>query len=155
MVMRITAWILLWCSIRYKFCVHSELKLFWPCHQFKVRSSTELMPHLTLDIDQLSLPDKVYISVADFKSKRFTFSWSPVTTDCSMLHYKIIASNCGSCPTNTTLTNVTCTGVPTDSSVCTFTIHTVVCGNITGVTSDKVKSDIGQYSTHVYLLRYT
>ena len=103
------------------------------------RTSTELIPHFTLDIDQLYLPDKVYISEANFKSKRFTFSWSPVTTDCSTIHYKILASNCGSCPTNTTHTNATCTGVPTDSSVCTFAIQAVVCGNITRVTSDKIK----------------
>ena len=98
---------------------------------------TYLIPHL--HVDQLSPPDKVHISGADLKSKSFTFSWSPVATDCSTVHYKILASNCGSCPTNTTHTNVTCTSVPTDGRVCTFTIQTVVCETITGDTADKIK----------------
>ena len=67
-------------------------------YAIQVRASAELITHLTLDIDQLSPSDKVYISEADFKSKRFTFSWSPVITDCSTIHYKILASDCGSCP---------------------------------------------------------
>ena len=71
---------------------------------------------------------------------------------CPVLHYDILASNCGSCPTTTTNTTVTCTDVPTDGSVCTFAVQTVVCGNIYGTMNntvqvhlkdDAIKSDLG------------
>ena len=48
--------------------------------------------------------------------------------------FNIQASNCGSCPTATRYTNVTCTDIPTDGSMCTFAVETVVCGNTTGNT---------------------
>ena len=66
------------------------------------------------------------------------FSWSPVTSDCLVLHYNILTSNCGSCPTTTTDTTVTCTDVPTNGSMCTFAVQTVVCGDIVGDSSDSV-----------------
>ena len=60
-------------------------------------------------------------------------------SDCSSLHYNILSSNCGSCPTTTTNTTVTCTDVLTDGGVCTFAVQTVVCGNILGNLSDTVQ----------------
>ena len=78
------------------------------------------------------------MSVANFSSRELVFKWSPVATVCRALHYNILSSNCGSCPTTTTNTTVTCTDVPTDGSVCTFAVQTVVCGNITGNVSDSV-----------------
>ena len=68
--------------------------------------------------------------------RQLTFSWSPVAPDCPAIHYNILASNCGSCPTTTNHTNVTCTDVPTNNSICTFAVQTVVCGNIAGNISD-------------------
>ena len=67
------------------------------------------------------------------------FKWTPwpLTANCATLrldlgvHYNILSSKCGSCPTTTTNTTVTCTDVPTDGSVCTFAVETAVCGNIT------------------------
>ena len=67
------------------------------------------------------------------------FNWSSVTPDCPAIHYNILSSNCGSCPTTTTHTTVTCTDVPTDGSMCTFALETVVCGNVTGNLSDNVQ----------------
>ena len=62
--------------------------------------------------------------------------WNPVVPDCSAIHYNILASSCGSCPTTTNHTNITCTDtVLTNNSMCTFTIQTVVCGNISGNSS--------------------
>ena len=81
-------------------------------------------------------PSKPYISIADYASKVFTFVWSPVAPDCPAIHYNILASNCGSCPTTTNHTNVTCTDVPTDGSTCTFAVQMEACGNITGNISD-------------------
>ena len=79
-----------------------------------------------------SPPNQLYISSADFSSRELTFEWSPVAPDCPAIHYNILASNCGSCPTTTNHTTVTCTDVPINGSTCTFAIQTVVCGNIIG-----------------------
>ena len=75
---------------------------------------------------------------ANFASKELTFSWSPVAPDCPAIHYNILASNCGSCPTTTNHTNVTCTEVPTNGSNCTFAVQTVVCGNLAGNASEPI-----------------
>ena len=83
-------------------------------------------------------PNNLHISNANFILKEFTFSWSPVTLDCPAIHYNILASNCGSCPTTTNHTNVTCTDIPTDGSTCVFALQTVVCGIITGELSNQV-----------------
>ena len=72
------------------------------------------------------------INKNDYSSRELTFSWSPVAPDCPAIHYNILASNCGSCPTTTNHTNATCTKVPVNDSICTFAVQTVVCENITG-----------------------
>ena len=87
----------------------------------------------------LSPPDKLQINNINFLSQELTFSWSPVAPDCPAIRYNILASNCGSCPTTTNYTTVTCINVPTDGSVCTFAVQTVVCGNITGNASDAIR----------------
>ena len=58
--------------------------------------------------------------------------WSHSLSDCPSIHYTILSSNCGSCPTTTTNTTITCTDVPSNGGVCTFAVQTVVCENITG-----------------------
>ena len=75
------------------------------------------------------------------------FSWSPVVPDCPAIHYNILASNCGSCPTTTNHTNVTCTDVPTNGGTCTFAVQTVACRNITGNASDPIS--INFYATEL------
>ena len=78
-------------------------------------------------------PETLYMSKADFVSGELTFSWSrnTISIDCAaMIHYNILASNCGNCPTTTNHTNVTCTGVPTSGNLCMFALETVVCGHI-------------------------
>ena len=56
--------------------------------------------------------------------------------------YNILASNCGSCPTTTNHTNVTCTDIPTNGSTCTLAVQTVVCTEdtdcTTGIRSDSI-----------------
>ena len=83
-------------------------------------------------------PNALHIRAANFASKELTFSWSPVAPDCPAVHYNILASNCGNCPTFTSHTNVTCTDVPTDGSNCTFAVQTVACGNLTGNVSEPI-----------------
>ena len=89
--------------------------------------------HTILNAVPFPPPDEISIALVDFGPKGITFSWSPVAPDCpTTIHYNILASNCGSCPTTTNHTNVTCTGIPSNDSLCNFSIQTVVCGNITG-----------------------
>ena len=90
------------------------------------------------------------MSNADFVCRKLTFSWS---TGCgAKLHYNILASNCGSCPTTTNHTNVTCTNVPTNNSVCIFSIQTVVCGNISGQISYPVRVSVNIANSTVTVL---
>ena len=83
-------------------------------------------------------PNALYIRAANFALKELTFSWSPVAPDCPLIHYNILASNCGSCPTTTNHTNITCTDVPINGSNCTFAVQTVVCGNLAGNASEPI-----------------
>ena len=74
---------------------------------------------------------------------------------CPAIHYNILASNCGSCPTTINDTTVTCTDVPTTGSTsCNFAIQTVVCGNNTGNISDPiiVNTSISTDITEVYIV---
>lgn len=67
------------------------------------------------------------------------FSWSPVISNCSSVHYNIRDSNCGICPNSTTGTNVTCLNVSTSHvSMCMLAVQTVMCGNISGEWSSQV-----------------
>ena len=77
-------------------------------------------------------PPYIYpISEADIMSGQLSdksilnFTGRPVASDCPAIHYNINASNCGSCPTTTNHTTVTCTDVPTNG-MCTFAVQTVV-----------------------------
>ena len=94
-------------------------------------------------------PNQLYISSADFSSRELTFGWSPVAPDCPAIHYKILASNCGSCPNTTNHTTVTCTDVPINGSTCTFAVQTLVCGNIAGNMSDTISIYLYRASTFV------
>ena len=89
------------------------------------------------------------MSNADFISTKLSFSWS---TDCysgAMLHYNILASNCGSCPTTTNHTTAACTNVPTNGNSCTFALETVVCRHIVGNRSETIQAVLeGKISQH-------
>ena len=84
----------------------------------------------------VSLPPPYNVSWMVARPGQITFNWSPVDSECSAIHYNILALNCGSCPTVTTSTTITCVDVPTDDSVCIFALETVICGDITGNKSD-------------------
>ena len=77
------------------------------------------------------------ITRPDVLDKNVTFNWNSLRIDfnCTDVHpqYTILSSNCGSCPTTTTNTTVTCTDVPTDGGVCAFAVETKICDhNING-----------------------
>ena len=87
-------------------------------------------------------PPTLFLSRADLTLHKFTFTWSPIFPDCPAIHYNILASNCGSCPTTTNYTNVTCTDVPTDSSVCQFAIQNVFCESSAGNWSESISVNL-------------
>ena len=87
-------------------------------------------------VGPLPPPNNLHISVANFGSREFTFTWSPVFPDCSSILYIILASDCGNCPNNTTQTTATCTDVPIKDSVCIIEILTVLCASDVGNSSD-------------------
>ena len=93
-----------------------------------------------LQIGRLLSPNKLYLSIANFVSRRLTFTWIPVAPDCPAIHYNILASNCGICPTTTNHATVTCTDVPISQSTCTFAVQTVLCGNLIGNLSDPINT---------------
>ena len=66
------------------------------------------------------------------QSVTLTFYWTSSVLGCHDVTFNILASNCGSCPPSTKYTNTTCSDVPTDGSMCSFTVQTLVCGNVTG-----------------------
>ena len=91
-------------------------------------------------------PISLYIIQIDLREKEVTFNWDPVAPiDCPGIHYNILASNCGSCPTNTAHTTVTCTDVPMDGSLCIFALQTAVyrysIGNISKSIEIQLKGD--------------
>ena len=83
------------------------------------------------------------MSNIDFILKQLTFNWSSISADYPAIYYNILASNCGSCPTITNHTTVTCTDVPTNGSTCVFALQTVVCGNTTSNRSVPIRVNIG------------
>ena len=90
--------------------------------------------------------------VEDFEGNfSLTFIWSPVIFNCPSLHYTI-ASNCGSCPNNTTRTTATCRGVPVSvGDCCVFTIQSVVCGDVVGNSSSIFVDLKGKWSVWIKL----
>ena len=98
------------------------------------------------------LPPPTYIDWSVDTVGNVTFKWTPVTSECFTSSYSILTSNCGSCPTTTAHTAVTCASLPSDGSLCTFAIQTVVCGNITGNTSDPVHITIMHWVNHHFVL---
>ena len=93
---------------------------------------------LCMHSGQFPPPNTLHTSAVNLDSSELTFSWSPVAPDCPAIHYNILASKCGSCPTTTNHTNVTCIDVPINGSTCTITVQTISCGNIAGNVSDPI-----------------
>ena len=73
------------------------------------------------------------------------FTWSASATNCSSLHYNIFQVNCGSCPSFSTSTNISCTDVPTDGGVCLFSLQAIVYTNVTSNWSDALQIQIGNF----------
>ena len=66
------------------------------------------------------------------------FRWSDVSPSCPVVHYRILAYNCGQCPHTTSNTTVTCTGnyiQHNNFSYCSLSVQTVTCNSIFGEVS--------------------
>ena len=77
-------------------------------------------------------PERISTIVAN-GPQELIFSWDQADYDCPTLQYNFTSQNCGSCGTNTSQA-VSCTEFQTspDGINCTFTVWSIVCGNITG-----------------------
>ena len=67
-----------------------------------------------------------------------------MASECQVVSYTI-SSDCGVCPTSTQGTTVVCLNVEVPSTVgriCTFTVRTVVCGNIIGTESNSLSVNL-------------
>ena len=91
----------------------------------------------------LSSPIRLHLNKVDFQSNQLTFNWNPVAPDCQAVEYHILASNCGSCPTTTNYTSVTCTDVTSDG-MCIFFVETVVCGSVATNQNDTLNITINR-----------
>ena len=98
--------------------------------------------------DPFPPPGEVSINLTALGSRQFSVNWSPVAPDCPAIHYNILASNCGSCPTDTNHATVTCINVPTNQkTLCTFALRTVVCGYIAGILSNPISVSLSESSS--------
>ena len=113
-----------------------------------------LLDRLMLCDSFIVLPsiEKTNISIVDNIPGQISFTWIHGTSNnhCSAIHYNILSSNCGTCPTTTDHTTVTCTDVPTDGRVCTFTLQAVFCGTVVGNWSESLNV-ITLKGTNIYL----
>ena len=82
------------------------------------------------------LPPPKYLSSTKGKDNELRFTWTQQDTDCSSTvnYYNINSSNCGTCPKTTNSTNITCTNVAMDGSICTLTVEPGPCGTPSQVT---------------------
>lgn len=85
------------------------------------------------------------VHLTDINLHQLTIAWSPVIRNCPSVNYNIIATNCGTCPSITAQTTVTCTGFVIDGRSCTVSVEPVVCGNVLGFTTTTTVNLRGQY----------
>ena len=80
-------------------------------------------------------PPPMRVNFVEESPNHIRFNWSHILFICPLLHYRIVASNCGQCPTATVNTTATCrrnymqvmNNVP-----CSFAVQTVACGDTAG-----------------------
>ena len=94
-------------------------------HYIIIEVSLELMPHATIiDIDDTAI-----------NFTEISFSWDLADShQCSDVVYKINATNCGTCPINTTLTSATCSIARNEfgNHSCIFAVQILIHGSIVG-----------------------
>ena len=62
------------------------------------------------------------VHVSDINPNQFTVDWSPLASNCLIVTYIIITTNCGVCPNTTSDTFITCTNLTINGQVCSVTV---------------------------------
>ena len=75
-------------------------------------------------------PPPSFVHISDLNRSHLIFSWRAPVRNCPSLSYKILATNCGDCPSSTNTTNTSCMIGTVTEIECIFTLKTIVCGNI-------------------------
>lgn len=87
------------------------------------------MPVINLFLVVSSWPLRVQFaqSAATFANSHISFGWIPAVSDCPTvdIRYYILSSNCGTCPTATADTSITCNDVPL-CGLCILAVQTVI-----------------------------
>ena len=88
------------------------------------------------------------IHLRNVSKNQLVFTWDPVNVTCPDVRYNIESTNCGVCPSSTSLTTVTCTDLEIiDRQTCVFGVSTVTCSNIDGA-RDSIEVQLeGKYIT--------
>ncbi len=99
--------------------------------------NTIIYSHILLD--ELSQPSD--ISLVGVSPGELIFEWSSVTHNCLSILYSIMMTSpgCGNCPTIVNSTTTTCLidQMQTDEvRTCTFRVQGILCGNISGPSSE-------------------
>ena len=87
-----------------------------------------------------SYPPPSNILLSDINFEEFTFSWDSVDPSCLAISYVIVAEGCGTCPSTSNTTSVTCVNPPVSSTLsqCSISVQTIACGSIVGSASSPV-----------------
>ena len=78
-------------------------------------------------------PERISAIVAKDNPQELIFSWDQMDYNCPTLQYNFTSQNCGSCAVDASQA-ISCTEFLTSPAGinCTFTVWSIVCGNITG-----------------------
>ena len=82
---------------------------------------------LLLILDSGVSLDLSYIGILNINSSEVTFDWTQPDIICSVNHYVLTATNCGTCPSVATRTDTqaTCTDIKTDGRLCVFHVQAI------------------------------
>ena len=102
-------------------------------------------------VDPFPAPKNVHLF--DVRPGLLSFTWNPVTQDCSALHYDI-QTNCGNCANSTHSPSINCS-LTNDhlSRKCSIKVKSVTCGNISGSWSNPIRVNLkGNYPRQLIIL---
>ena len=83
-------------------------------------------------------PHNIFTSSADLSSGIITFTWNPVALNCPFIQYKANTLNCGTCPSMTESTELTCFDVPSNGHTCMLTVQAFICNHTLGTPSELI-----------------
>ena len=86
------------------------------------------------------------VNLSDVHPGTLIFSWMSVNPSCSLVRYEITSHNCGTCSVSMD-TTATCSDLhlSTNTTVCTFSVRSMVCGYTGSSSSQTVVNLKGLY----------